>query len=293
MDPNPWNLLLKRTLCEPTDNTLHLYTSASEKVADPQSFVDRLDVAWVWQLKAEEKPFHEVAIVETEDRLAKNETRSFVLDRVYHPDGRIDRTEVTEVQTTSAFKHRIILIILFQIAFNDQKPTKSTSYPPVLIPTPQLSARDSASLAAVRSSYKISESMEKNDRPEALDRFFGEAFVGRYADWKCVRQIKPQGLKFFDFVVLAHVVHMEAPTYTALKDNCYWYVTTVIDAVVAHCGVRPSTSREDARRETRYSFDPDLTGRWNGLKITASDPSQISVIVSKYEKACAHQILKV
>jgi len=82
MDPNPWNLLLKQTLCKPTDNTLHLYTSALEKVADPQSFVDRLDVAWVWQLKAEEKPFHEVAIVETEDRLAKNETRSFVLDCV-------------------------------------------------------------------------------------------------------------------------------------------------------------------------------------------------------------------
>jgi hypothetical protein len=136
--------------------------------------------------------------------------------------------------------------------------------------------------------------MEKNDHPEALDRILGDAFVGRYADWKCVRQIKPRNLKFFDFVFLAHVVHMEAPTYTALKDNCYWYVTTVIDAVVAYFGVEPSTtSREDTMRETRYSFDPDLTGRWNGLKITASDPSQISVIVSKYVDARAHQMLKV
>jgi len=60
--------------------------------------------------------------------------------------------------------------------------------------------------------------MEKNDR-EALDRFLGEAFVGRFEDWKCVRQFKPRGLKFFDFVVLAHVVHVEAPIYTALKDG--------------------------------------------------------------------------
>ena len=141
-------------------------------------------------------------------------------------------TEVTEVQPTmSAFKHRIILIFFFQIAFsNDQKTSTSTSYPSVLILTSQLSARDSASLTAVWSSYKISESMEKNNHSEALDWFFGEAFVGQYADWKCVWQIKPQGLKFFNFVVLTHVVHMEAPTYTALKDNCYWYVTTVIDA---------------------------------------------------------------
>src|SRR5580765_6906536 len=82
MEPNPWNLLLKRTLCEPTDSTLQFYVSAAEKVTDPQSFVDNLDVVWVWQLKAEVKPFHEVAVVETEDR-AKNETRCFVLHRVY------------------------------------------------------------------------------------------------------------------------------------------------------------------------------------------------------------------
>jgi hypothetical protein len=107
MEPNPWDLLLKRTLCEPTATTLHFYISAAKDVVtDPQSLLDRLDVVWVWQLKAEGKPFHEVAVVETEDRSAKNETRGFILDRVYNPDSSINRTEVTEVQpTTSAFKH--------------------------------------------------------------------------------------------------------------------------------------------------------------------------------------------
>ena len=67
----------------------------------------------------------------------------------------------------------------------------------------------------------------------------------------------------------------------------------VIDAIVAHFGVEPLTTREDSRRETRYLFDPDLTGRWRGLKITTSNPSEIPVIVSKYQNAYAHQISKV
>ena len=135
--------------------------------------------------------------------------------------------------------------------------------------------------------------MNKNSHTEALDRILGEAFVARFDNWKCVRQFKPRGLKFFDFIFLAHTVHLEAPTYTALKDNCYWYVTTVLDAIEAHCGVVPPTSHEDTRRQTRYSFDPELTGRWNGLKITTSDASQISVIISKYKEARAQQMLKV
>jgi len=98
MSLNPWTLLFKRTFSEPTDTTLYIYASAAEKVADPQSAVDRLDVVWVWQLKDDKGgPYHEVAIVETEDRQAKKERRCFVLERVYHRDGRIDRTEVTEV----------------------------------------------------------------------------------------------------------------------------------------------------------------------------------------------------
>ena len=104
--------------------------------------------------------------------------------------------------------------------------------------------------------------------------------------------IKPRGLKFFQLILLAHVVHMEAPIYMSLQDNCYWFVTTVIDATEGHFGVEPQT-HEDSRRENRYSFDPDLTGHWMGVKITTSNPSQISIIVSKYQDAYAHQINKV
>jgi len=97
MEPN-WQIVLKRTLSSPTDSIFQHYITAAKEAADPQSLVDRLDVVWVWQLKDDKGgPYHEVAIVETEDRQAKKERRCFVLERVYHRDGRIDRTEVTEV----------------------------------------------------------------------------------------------------------------------------------------------------------------------------------------------------
>ena len=106
MDPKPWDMLLKRTYSEQTDATLFFFTSAAENVSDPASVLDRLVVVWMWQLKAESPPFHELCIAETEDILHGNKTRRFILERVYRPDLRIDRTEVTEVQpTTSAFKH--------------------------------------------------------------------------------------------------------------------------------------------------------------------------------------------
>ena len=106
MFPQPWDLLLERILSMSTANTLHLYASAAEKVSNPESLLDRLDVVWMWQLKQEVAPFHKVSVAETVDPLQKNEIRRFILERIYHADGRIDCTEVTEVQpTTSAFKH--------------------------------------------------------------------------------------------------------------------------------------------------------------------------------------------
>jgi len=98
IDPNPWNLLLERTLSQSTYITLHLYTSAAEKVSDPESLLNRLDVVWMWQLKQEVAPFHEVSVVEMKDSAQRNEIRRFILERVYHADGRIVPTEVTEVQ---------------------------------------------------------------------------------------------------------------------------------------------------------------------------------------------------
>ena len=132
-------------------------------------------------------------------------------------------------------------------------------------------------MAIVQGSHKISESLEKQDYP-TTDQFMGEAFVDCYASWQCIQQIKPRGLTFFQLVLLAHVVHMLAPNYMSLKDNCYWYLNMVFDAITGHFGV--DLTSEDTRRENRYTYDPTMPGHWRGMLITTSNPDQISAIVS-------------
>lgn len=277
MDPNPWDILVRRTLNESTDTTLLLYLDAAKKRSDPNSLLDSLVVVWMWQLKQDSTPFHEVSVIETNDPSHGNKTRFFILERIYHRNGGIDRSDLTEVTPDNKAE-----------AATKAEPCE-TLLPP-LLPTPRLSVGDSTSLAVVQGSHKISESLEKQDYP-ALDRFLGEICVERYSTWQCVRQIHPRGLNFFNLVLLAHVVHMSAPNYTSLKDNCFWYLTTIFDAITAHFGVDPTS--KDPQRENKYSFDSNKPGRWNGMLITTSNPVEISEIVSKYREQYALQMAKV
>jgi hypothetical protein len=148
-----------------------------------------------------------------------------------------------------------------------------------------LSLADTASLASVEYAHSLSESLNKGDHLKPLDRFLGEFYVSqeRYASARCVRQLKPRGLKLFQLIILAHVVSMEGSDYTRLKNNCYWYVTTVFDAIVAYFGVDPSRTPEDVQREIRYPVALDAHGRWHGVKLTASDPKEVSVVISKFK----------
>jgi hypothetical protein len=94
--PNPWTLLLEPKLNQRTDHALLLYISAMN-VPDPEPFLKRLEVVWIWQLKNTTKPFHEVCVIETVDHSDNNKSREFVLDRVYDSDHVSDPLENVEV----------------------------------------------------------------------------------------------------------------------------------------------------------------------------------------------------
>jgi hypothetical protein len=98
MDPNPWDILLGRQFSGSTAITLLLYTSAAEKLAEPDYLLETLVVVWMWQLKQEFSPYHEFFVIETVDPNDGNKIRRFILERVLHQD----RTEVRP--TTSASK---------------------------------------------------------------------------------------------------------------------------------------------------------------------------------------------
>ena len=57
----------------------------------------------------------------------------------------------------------------------------------------------------------------------------------------------------------------------------------VFDAIVACFGVDSSRTPEYFKREKKYSMALDELGHWNSVRITASDPEEVSVIVSKFK----------
>jgi len=313
-DLNPWTLLVERTLCQSTAHTLRLYISAAEKLEDFETVLDRLEVVWVWFNKLQELPEHEYFVIETVDRLQNNLTRRFLLERTIL---RNDSTEDTKAQDTQAQSTTSAPQLLgvqgiaknFQSSRSSSPSTlaeegASTFYPPKLpvsdsasLASPKLSVSDSASLAATRVAHATSESLNKLDKREASDRFLGESYVDdkRYASGRYVKQIKPNCLKFFELVILAHVVHREGPKYSRLGNNCFWFATTLFDLIIILFGsdMSPSTP-EDAVRERKYlPYNPNMTGRWMGLKVTVSNPEEISMIKQKYKIEHRQQINQV
>ena len=304
MDPNPWNYLVERPLKQPAGHTLQLFISATSKIPNPESLMERLQVVWVWYNKLQESPQHEYFVFETVDREENNQIRRFIFERTVPPELCNNHTEAT-----NASKHPDNLqppgISNFFRSSRSPSPSRSlfaaeegtsTYYPPVSTPSPQLSAFDGATLNATKIAYSLSESCDKSDFGTASDRFLGEYYVDqrRYASGRCVWQLKPGDLNFFQAVLLAHVMHEAAPTYSRLKYNCFWLATTFFDCLIELFGVDLSTTPEDRIRERRYlPLNPDMPGRWMGLKITISDPAEIAAIVQKYKKEHTKQISQV
>jgi hypothetical protein len=123
------------------------------------------------------------------------------------------------------------------------------------------------------------------DYLKPLDRFLGSFYAEqqRYASAGYLRQFKPKGLKLFHLIVLAHVVSMEGPKYMRLKKNCYWYVGTIYDAIMAYFGEDHSRTPEDEKRRERYPPAFHKLGYWRSMKITATDPKEVSVVISKFK----------
>lgn len=108
----------------------------------------------------------------------------------------------------------------------------------------------------------------------------------------CVQTFAPKGLSFFDLVLLADVVHDQAPIYCLFKNQCYWYARVVFDAVVQRYSTRegeavsaPSPNNnppEDANVLFLPVDQPNeaehKAGRFLGFLI--NDPSVIHAVVS-------------
>ncbi len=59
---------------------------------------------------------------------------------------------------------------------------------------------------------------------------------------ECIKRFKPQGLSLFDLVLLALVLHEQAPFYNLFRNQCYFFAIVLFQAVVQIYSLTPSSS---------------------------------------------------
>jgi hypothetical protein len=178
--------------------------------------------------------------------------------------------------------------------------TSTPTYPPVSLPSSQHSTINILSLGATKASQMISDSLDKGDRELiAVEQISGENAIQkcRYGQARNARQIKPNNLKMFNFVLLANVVNNFAPTYTCLDKNCYWSANIMMDACIELFGLNNSTSPEDATMQNTYApidaHHSKISGHWKGWKVSHTNPDDLSIIIQEYKKAHTRKISEV
>lgn len=266
-----WAAIIDRSLYQPISHVLFYFTSAASASQTPGTVLDRLEVVWIWLNKDPDPPEHEYIIVETKDS-QDGKIRYFIFDRT--------------VGTANAPEPSRPISPL-----SSMEEGTPTHYPPVSFPSPQHSLGDALSLSTIETSQAVLDSLDKGEKTAAFDRILGESHTEgrRYGYGQNARQIKPNNLKLFELLVLAQVVHDFSPLYSLLERNCYWYCNIVVDAVVEIFGLDESISPGDSERKNHYSpiADPyrsDISGRWNGFKVSHTKAEDLIRIVHEFKK---------
>ena len=90
-----------------------------------------------------------------------------------------------------------------------------------------------------------------------------------------------RGLCLFQLVVLTHVVHKIAPTYTLFESQCYWYANVIFEVILLLFPLKLRTSPPPGSSPTVHLPDKYLlkeAGQWFGVLI--NNPCVVSAIVT-------------
>jgi len=128
----------------------------------------------------------------------------------------------------------------------------------------------------------MSASLRSVDRV-AEDRIVGEGTrsfaIAR--DGRVVRQIKPTDLSLFQLGILFNVIHHEAPNYSLLKYQSFWFVSTVLYIVESLWGNQ--LDKKEADHPTPNEYLPlQQLGTWRSMPIIAPNPELVERVISKF-----------
>ena len=317
-----WGAIVDRYVLQPVAHFLFYFTQAASQSPSPTLILDRLSVSWIWLNKHVESPEHEYLIIETVDSVDET-TRLFVLDRTIAPPEPKDTTSTKDgskrpdtsayqrlgnfqgisdlIQSSISPSHATTSLSAMEEGLSASASTSTPiSYPPVSHRPSHHSIKDTITLSATKSTQILSDSLNKRDKLPALDQIRGEsaALSPWYSLGKNTQQIKPRNLMFFEFIILAHTVHLFAPDYSHTRWNCYWFANMLIDTIIGLFGLKEEdTLPEDETRKEQYkSLDSHLaqaSGCWNGQKIIQTDIKELSKVVYAFKKEHVKAVAKV
>lgn len=152
------------------------------------------------------------------------------------PDGhRILQSIRDAIQNTSKDTDNIPLIPL-------STTSSSTSSEPVSVSSnfvPRMTLLDQMTTALAGVAASASHPSQSSFSNTACDQVRGASSLNP-AD--CIKRFKPQGLSVFDLVLLALVLHEQAPFYNLFRNQCYFFANVLFQAVVQMYTLTPSSS---------------------------------------------------
>jgi hypothetical protein len=254
----------------------------------PEEILSQFTVQAIFHKKLSASPEHELLLIETKKRSGK--IVNFILDRTVSTNARTDvaaaaaEPEARSLKIIERFKIFIRALVSVTVSHPshltilDSEKTSSVVDSSGLQPGPAfdpLSIADKSTLSLTETASLVSDSLDISDNSPAFDRFLGENHV-KAPRWKgeMVRDIQPLNLTLFELVVLSHVANQLHPTYSILKEQCFFFAALIFTAVDMKWG--------DARGRTVQKSNN--CGRIKGYKVQWIDPLTVSSLIDKYEQ---------
>lgn len=309
MDAEATRIIFDPNSVLPTNQMLYLFSSWASMlpshVHEPLDYISRLQVHTVSHHKMPASPEHEFLVIDTVNHLdmpyrfilerRQSKNRAGVTTPVVEPgtdrDGFIDKVRKKLNAITDLLTPNESHLGSVEEGFSSSSSLPSDAFD-------QLPIGDKATLSLIHTSDLMSDSLETSEPFLAVDRFLGQNhFTFSRFHGQIMGYFKPRQLTLLNLVVLAHVVHALHPTYTLLREQCFFYARLVYVAIGDIFGICPSQSADENQGVVLH-IDSHLTmtpriGRWKGLLVNVVDGDTVSKVKDAYVSTYREQVEKV
>ena len=296
LDLDPFDILFDPNIVLKSKLFLLLFTNWASMSPEPEQRISRFKVLKITHNKLSRPPEHEFLVIEILDN-HMGQTKLFILDHtgsrqgLTTPDPSIDpapSADPSADSSTDPVQSNIIVerlkkfVSAIAALFSARSESLLTSMEDSEGSSSQLSLgasmsdplsiADKLSLYLTETADLVSDSLNISEELPAYDRFLGENFV-RLPKWEghIIQSLKPVNLSLFDLVILAHVTHETFPTYSYLKEQCYFFAALIFGTVWVQWGDESCMSSNQS-------------GRYKGMKVKCVELLDISNVLSSYEK---------